>query len=134
MGFKSEWNIGVTGFRLSRRRCGSRLCIGFGYAWSKQFHRIHINLRHITPDTGLVIITTCADTTLHIKTVTFMHVFLNGFSKTSPKDKVMPFSTIRHLCAILSSVATFCRGKGKISYTNMVVQISNLRILTHISK
>lgn len=104
-----------------------------GLPGRKHLHGIHENLRHITFYTVLVIITAVTDTTFNIKLIAFVNVFLNGLGQASPEDEVVPFSTVRHLGAILSGVATFSRGKGKISYTNMVVQISYIRILTHIS-
>lgn len=133
MRFRLKRHSGVSGFRLGSTRLGLLGSIRLLLRTGEHLHGINKNLSDITLYTVLVIVTAVTDVAFNIKLVTLMNVFFNGFGQTSPEYEVVPFGTIGHLCAVLSSVATFCRGQGKVSYTNMVVQISYIRILTHIS-
>ena len=93
----------LLGCGLYRLRCG--LSSGL-LLTRKHLHIVDPYLHDRTAHSILVIIRAAMDTTLDIEFVTFVHILFHGLRQATPKDKVVPLGTLRHLGPIGKCIGT----------------------------
>lgn len=82
---------------------------------------------------ALIVIVPVPDVSLDIQTVSLPYEFFNCFSEAAPKYQIVPIGPFRDLSAVLGNISPFGSGQRKICNTNVIVKISHIGILAHVS-